>query len=92
MGAAFCTHPIDLLKVRLQTQKAKVGQGQSLFTTAKLLVKEEGALALYNGLSASLLRQATYSTVRFGAYEKIKVWVNTYNEGLFLISDGWADE
>lgn len=32
----------------------------------------EGFLALYNGLSASLLRQATYSTVRFGVYEELK--------------------
>eukprot|EP01096_Ripella_sp_DP13-Kostka_P006136 TRINITY_DN2176_c0_g1_i1.p1 TRINITY_DN2176_c0_g1~~TRINITY_DN2176_c0_g1_i1.p1 ORF type:complete len:294 (-),score=105.41 TRINITY_DN2176_c0_g1_i1:21-902(-) len=79
MGAAMCTHPIDLLKVRMQTQRTKVGQGQGLLQTAKLLVKEEGAFALYNGLSASLLRQATYSTVRFGAYEKIKVWVNSQN-------------
>jgi hypothetical protein len=31
-----------------------------------------GFLALYKGLSASLLRQATYSTVRFGVYEELK--------------------
>lgn len=28
-----------------------------------------GFLALYNGISASLLRQLTYSTARFGIYE-----------------------
>lgn len=31
-----------------------------------------GILALYNGLTASLLRQLTYSTTRFGIYETIK--------------------
>lgn len=31
-----------------------------------------GFLALYNGLSASLLRQLTYSTTRFAIYETVK--------------------
>lgn len=31
-----------------------------------------GVLALYNGLSASLLRQLTYSMTRFGIYETAK--------------------
>lgn len=33
------------------------------------IVKNDGALALYNGISASVLRQATYSTTRFAVYE-----------------------
>lgn len=33
------------------------------------IIRKQGILALYNGLSASLLRQLTYSTIRFGAYE-----------------------
>jgi solute carrier family 25 (mitochondrial dicarboxylate transporter), member 10 len=36
------------------------------------IVKNNGVLGLYNGLSASLLRQLTYSTVRFGVYEEMK--------------------
>ncbi|PHH76153.1 hypothetical protein CDD82_4124 [Ophiocordyceps australis] len=36
------------------------------------IVRNDGFLALYNGLSASLLRQLTYSTVRFGVYEELK--------------------
>lgn len=31
-----------------------------------------GFTALYSGLTASLLRQASYSTVRFGVYEELK--------------------
>lgn len=33
--------------------------------------------ALYNGLSASLCRQLTYSTTRFGIYEVVKQSLNT---------------
>jgi solute carrier family 25 (mitochondrial dicarboxylate transporter), member 10 len=36
------------------------------------VVKNNGILGLYSGLSASLLRQITYSTVRFGIYEELK--------------------
>lgn len=37
-----------------------------------MIVKEEGFFALYKGLSASLLREATYSTIRLGMYEPFK--------------------
>lgn len=33
------------------------------------IVKQQGISALYSGLTASLLRQLTYSTARFGIYE-----------------------
>lgn len=36
------------------------------------IVKNSGFFALYNGLSAAILRQATYSTTRFGCYEVMK--------------------
>lgn len=36
------------------------------------ILRNNGVLGLYNGLSASLLRQLTYSTVRFGIYEELK--------------------
>lgn len=65
-GAACCTHPLDLLKVTLQTQQD--GKLSILQLTGKV-IKQQGVLALYNGLSASLLRQLTYSTTRFGIYE-----------------------
>lgn len=65
-GAACFTHPLDLLKVTLQTQqKANLTAVQ---LTGKI-IRERGIFALYNGLSASLLRQITYSTTRFGLYE-----------------------
>ena len=66
MEAACCTHPLDLLKVHLQTAgKEKT----SLLKTTVNIVKNQGVLALYSGLSASLLRQLTYSTTRFGIYD-----------------------
>lgn len=79
-GAASCVaavvvHPFDLTKVRLQNTKGNVKQG--MFSTMSKIAQNEGILKLYNGLSASMLRQATYSTVRFGVYEKLKNYITT---------------
>lgn len=69
MCAATATHPLDLTKVRLQTAHVPGGTMLNTFIT---IVKTEGILGIYSGLSASLLRQGTYSTARFGVYEALK--------------------
>lgn len=69
MVAASCTHPLDLAKVRMQTAKVR---GSTMLGTLWGVIRNEGFLHIYNGLSASLLRQATYSTTRFGVYEYLK--------------------
>lgn len=69
--AAVVTHPLDLVKVRLQTRKKDAPR--SMVGTFGHILRNEGPLGLYSGLSASLLRQLTYSTVRFGIYEDLKV-------------------
>uniref|UniRef100_A0A023F7Y8 Putative mitochondrial fatty acid anion carrier protein/uncoupling protein n=1 Tax=Triatoma infestans TaxID=30076 RepID=A0A023F7Y8_TRIIF len=67
-GAACVTHPLDLIKVHLQTQQEKI----SIMKLTGNIIRTDGVFALYNGLSASLLRQLTYSTARFGIYEVCK--------------------
>lgn len=98
--AATCTHPLDLLKVILQTPPvtgAKPAPPKSLVATTVDIVKRQGPLALYNGLSASWLRQVgdgrvrlvvnrqhlqvTYSTTRFGIYEVVKQQLTAGNTG-----------
>ncbi|CAF3367825.1 unnamed protein product [Rotaria socialis] len=67
--AACCTHPLDTLKVQLQTQqRAEYG----LVSMAAKVIRDDGFLALYNGLSASCLRQATYTTTRFAIYGSVR--------------------
>ncbi|TGZ48478.1 hypothetical protein CRM22_010975 [Opisthorchis felineus] len=67
--AAGVTHPLDLVKVHMQTPGAK---NPTFLRVAIRVVQSDGLLALYNGISASLLRQATYSLPRFGLYEMYK--------------------
>lgn len=58
------------MKVRLQLRSGDAPK--TMRGTFLHIVRHDGVLALYNGLSASLLRQMTYSTVRFGVYEELK--------------------
>ncbi|KAJ2219198.1 Mitochondrial dicarboxylate transporter [Coemansia sp. RSA 353] len=68
MTAACFTHPIDLIKVHLQTSKGR----PHVWTTVRGIVSETGVLGLYNGLSAALLRQGTYTMARFAVYDTVK--------------------
>lgn len=77
-GAACCTHPLDLIKVHFQTAQSSGASGSTassssvrptMVSTTVRIIRADGVLALYSGLTASLLRQLTYSTTRFGMYE-----------------------
>lgn len=71
--AASCTHPLDLTKVRMQTLPSLPGAKRpSTFSVIRATVAESGVRSLYTGLTASLLRQMSYSLVRLGSYESMK--------------------
>lgn len=69
MAATCFVQPLDLVKNRMQVMQ--VSEGQARPSSASVLmnvVRNEGLFTLYNGLSAGLLRQATYTTTRLGIY------------------------
>ncbi|SPO42974.1 related to mitochondrial uncoupling protein 3 [Moesziomyces antarcticus] len=66
--SAACTNPADIVKVRQQLDTSRSG----FLAVARGMVRREGVLALWNGVTASCLRELTYSTVRFGLYETFK--------------------
>ncbi|EIM83503.1 dicarboxylic acid transporter [Stereum hirsutum FP-91666 SS1] len=70
--AACCTHPLDLAKVRMQTLKHQPGVKPNTITILRATIVESGFRSIYTGISASILRQMSYSLVRIGAYEKVK--------------------
>ncbi|KAH7257564.1 mitochondrial carrier domain-containing protein [Fusarium tricinctum] len=77
--AACVTHPLDLVKVRLQMRTGNAPK--NMVGTFVHILRNDGPLGLYSGISASLLRQMTYSTVRFGVYEEVKTRLIRRNEG-----------
>jgi len=97
MASGAVTHPIDLVKVRMQlygecastsssSSSAAGGGGGAntkkppgMFRTGAMVLSKEGAFGLYKGLSASLLRQATFIGTKFGSYDVLKGAMRKYN-------------
>lgn len=62
---------IDTVKTRLQLQ-GELGatrQYGGMLDALKKIAAEEGFSGWFKGISPALLRQATYGTIRYGAYE-----------------------
>ncbi|KAL0843349.1 hypothetical protein Bca101_016594 [Brassica carinata] len=90
MLATCVIQPIDMIKVRIQ-----LGQGSAASVTTTML-KNEGIGAFYKdviyqysdvdaheqfGLSAGLLRQATYTTARLGSFKMLTAKASEANDG-----------
>ncbi|RUS74525.1 hypothetical protein EGW08_017713 [Elysia chlorotica] len=73
MGATVFVQPLDLLKNRMQLSGMGGGQKQykTSFHAFSAIFKNEGLSGIYSGLSAGLLRQATYTTTRLGIYSSL---------------------
>ncbi len=83
MCASCFIHPIDLAKVRLQLfTTMSPGLKKPTFVKVILeMVKKEGILSIYSGLSASLLRQAVYGTTRLGLHRTFSNELQRLNKG-----------
>eukprot|EP00850_Spirogloea_muscicola_P022814 SM000313S11964 [mRNA] locus=s313:51519:53652:+ [translate_table: standard] len=75
MGATCVIQPIDMVKVRIQ-----LGQGSFTQVTQNVL-KNDGVAGFYKGLSAGLLRQATYTTARLGSFRLLTAKAVAANDG-----------
>jgi solute carrier family 25 oxoglutarate transporter 11 len=71
MGATCVVQPLDLIKNRMQLMGAEGGKKATSVQVISKVIKTEGFFSLYNGLSAGLLRQASYTTVRMGVYTSL---------------------
>jgi solute carrier family 25 oxoglutarate transporter 11 len=79
MIATCCIQPIDIVKVRLQLA-GESGGSTSPFKIAGNIMKNEGGMrAFYKGLDSALLRQALYTTSRFGIFYSLSDYVKKQN-------------
>merc|ERR1711957_743853 len=58
-------------KTRIQISQEYAAAGIS--GTAKMVVKADGVLALWGGVNAAWMREASYTSLRLGLYEPCKV-------------------
>lgn len=75
MLATCVIQPIDMIKVRIQLGQGSAGQ------VTRTMLKEEGLGSFYKGLSAGLLRQATYTTARLGSFKMLTAKAIEANDG-----------
>ncbi|KAH8328174.1 hypothetical protein KR067_005077, partial [Drosophila pandora] len=61
----FVTAPLDLIESRMVVDVEKRG----LITNLEWAIKRHGFFSLYDGMTAQLMRQLTYSTLRFHLYQ-----------------------
>jgi hypothetical protein len=86
---ALCSHPIDVVKTRLQVS----GDGRSsrnykalgVSGTVGVIAKEEGALAFWKGIQPAWLREASYTSLRIGLYGPIKKAMNVKSDSPFAM-------
>eukprot|EP00959_Pyramimonas_sp_CCMP1952_P347430 7276755-Pyramimonas_sp.AAC.1 len=82
------THPVDTIKVRLQLAGLQGGCSSmprpTMMNILASVIRTEGPCALYYGLSASLLRQATFVGTKFGSYDALKTVTSGGKEPTFM--------
>lgn len=74
LPAIVITHPLDVIKVRLQLQ-SNVGASfkyRGTFSGIVAIAREEGVSQLFKGLSPAIVRAYTFSAVRLGSYESFR--------------------
>lgn len=68
--SAASTNWADVTKVRQQLEMER--KRRSFLAVGSSMIRKEGLKSMANGVTASCLREMTYSTIRMGAYENFK--------------------
>ncbi len=63
---SFTGHPLDTIKVQLQTNEAFRGKG--MMQVASSIIKQDGVLGLYRGVSSPIVGIVALNAVLFSAY------------------------
>lgn len=89
MMATCIIQPVDIVKVRLQVRGEAGNKNLSPFDVVRELKAEAGIKGFYRGLDSALVRQATYTTTRFGVYLNVSQYMQDHlPEGQKNISFG----
>ncbi|KAL7529452.1 hypothetical protein ACHAWF_002979 [Thalassiosira exigua] len=77
--AGFLTNPCDVVKIR--NQQSPHARHRTFRSAAGSILREEGPRGFCKGAQASVLRECTYSSLRMGLYEPVKVRYSRALEG-----------
>ena len=90
--AESTTFPIDLSKTRLQLHGESISSSQptTAFRVALQIVREQGPLGLYKGLSPAIIRHLFYTPIRIVGYEYLRTMVSAGDDSLSLTSKAFV--
>ena len=71
--ASVMSNPIDVAKTRLMNQNAQKKIYSGMWNCITTIIKKEGVLSLYNGFSATFIRQCPYVVVTWITIEQLKL-------------------
>lgn len=85
-GVAQCLsgHPLDTIKVRLQTQSKTNPKYSGMMDCVKVTIKEEGFLGLYKGIQSPLFGLTFFNAVQFLSYGQAKTLFQKGNQELTI--------
>lgn len=72
------TYPLDMVRGRLTVQDGASSQYKGIAHATRVIIKEEGALALYKGWLPSVIGVVPYAGLNFGVYETLKAMTLEY--------------
>ena len=73
--ATICVYPLDMVKTRLTVQVDGEAKYKGIIDAFRVIYKEEGFLAFYKGLTASILGVIPFGGLQFMSYEILAyVW------------------
>ena len=71
---SFVVVPFELVKIRLQ-DKASAGKYNGMIDVVLKTVRNEGVLAMYNGLESTLWRHILWNSGYFGCIFQVRQWI-----------------
>lgn len=69
---AFLTYPVDMLRTRMSLDKQMTSNYTNIFRCSYNIVKNEGVMGLYKGLSAGITFYPLYIGIQFSLYEYLR--------------------
>lgn len=73
------THPIELVKTRMQVTGAGIGE------TCSIVAKQGGITSFWKGIAFAWGREASYTTVKLGAYAPVRNMLGAGKESPFYL-------
>ena len=73
--ATTATYPLDLIRARMAAHWSKTPRYSSFLQGAREIIKQEGFVSLYGGITPTLLGIVPYAGISFAIFETLKAIV-----------------